>query len=182
MGRHILGQVHQISRFASRPEIVMEVQTASAPFPAVCSLHTNRSSRKETCIGFNLYLSSWWPGPSTPLLEARITPIIPLIPNGPRCAIRKLTWFYTTGGVMVSPHNYTIMQPDALRLIAGVWRRSWRAPVCHMWDKLSEELPVPQHLLLPVWMADVSQSCCGSGVYCFSTGVLVPPRLCHLHN
>lgn len=32
--------------------------------------------------------------------------------------------------------------------------------VCHMKDKLSEESAVPQHLLLPVWMWKIPQSCC----------------------
>lgn len=89
--------------------------------------NTNWSSRNETCINFNLYLSCWWPAPFSLPLEAQITPIITLIFTGPRCAIRKLTWLYTTGGFRVSQHNYTIIQPDELWLVAGVWQLSWRA-------------------------------------------------------
>ena len=82
---HLSGQVHLIFEFLPPgPEFEMEdqmAQMASAPFPALCSLpNTNWSSRNETCINFNLYLSCWWPAPFTLPSEAQITPIITLIP------------------------------------------------------------------------------------------------------
>lgn len=101
------------------------------PYPQLSG--TSWSSRNETCINFNLYLSWRWP----PSFQSAIGGTNYTHHNsdsrGTCLAIRKLTWLCTTGGFKVSQHNYTIVQPDELWLVAGVWQLSWRGyTVCHI--------------------------------------------------
>lgn len=85
MPGHIFGQVHLISSFCLQaPNWNGSPNGTNGKCTIPSSLqppNTNWSSRNETCINFNLYLSCWWPAPFTPPLEAQITPIITLIPT-----------------------------------------------------------------------------------------------------
>lgn len=72
--------------------------------------------------------------------------------------INMLLYHPRVQGVTTQLYNHATW-----RTPPGRWRMTEEpegCAVCHIKDKLNEESSVPQHLLLPVWMWKISQSCC----------------------